>query len=86
MRKELLDKIRTAAESDSTLLTDKDKLQEAQGNFPSYLLEMHSITKNDLIRLNRNGYALKAYVQERTNKSIHAKWVIFKEVLNEQGS
>jgi len=69
-----IEKVRAAAENDPTLLTDRDKLGETLGHNPAYLLDVHGITKSDLIRLERKGLAMKArYEVTSKNKRYFSK-------------
>lgn len=61
-------KVLAAAEKDQSIFTEKGKETETFGHNPSFLLDVHGITKSDLIRLERQGLAMKArYVT--SNKS-----------------
>lgn len=60
MRATLIEKVRIASEKDAELLCSRDQLESVLGHNPDYLLEVHGITKNELIRLERKGLAFKA--------------------------
>ena len=58
--KECIEKVRQAAALDPSILCERGKERETFGSNPDYLLDMHDITKQDLIRLERMGFAMKA--------------------------
>lgn len=65
------EKVLAAAEKDETIFTERGKETDTFGHNPLMLLEVHGITKSDLIRLERRGLAMKArYVtRNKTGKS-----------------
>jgi hypothetical protein len=93
MTKALHTKLCNAVTSDPAIFTTKDKINEALGNNPEYLYSIFEFTKNDLIRLEKLGFAVKCrYVTENNNPKRRFKdtcgphrvrWVLFKEVFNE---
>lgn len=60
MKSDLILRLKAAAEKDPTIVCPREKSGETLGSNPDYLLEIHKITKSDLIRLERKGLALKA--------------------------
>lgn len=62
------DKVIAAAEKDPSIICERGKETETFGSNPDYLLDVHGITKSDLIRLERLGLAKKARYVTR-NKS-----------------
>ncbi len=84
-------KIQTAMEKDPTLLSGKAELATTLGHNPDYLLDILGITKQDLIRLEKLGFAMKArYVIENKTRRGRIgvtgphrnRWIIFSEVLD----
>lgn len=63
-----VEKVKAAAEKDATIYTERGKESDTFGHNPLMLLEVHGITKSDLIRLERKGLAKKARYVTR-NKS-----------------
>lgn len=53
------EKVLVAAEKDPSILIDRSDLNKTLGSNPAYLLDVHGITKSDLIRLEREGLAMK---------------------------
>lgn len=92
MKQSLVDKIKDAAQADSTLLCSRAKVEETLGNDARYLEEVLGISKSDLIRLERKGLALKArYEMARLDKkpvtgTHRTRWIIFDDVLNLKGA
>jgi hypothetical protein len=80
-------KLKDAAYLDSALLTPKAKAGETFGHNPAYL-ETLGLTKSDLIRLSRLGFALKARYATKNKKRPHltgphrTRWILFSEVLD----
>lgn len=85
------DKIRLAYMQDKTVCTKRGELSTTFGKNPLELLELYDITKADLIRLERRGFAMKArYATE--NKTVRGRngvtgphrirWVIFDDLLD----
>lgn len=64
----LKEKLQKAFESEKELVVDRTKLESTLGHNPAYLLEIHGITKSDLIRLERKGLAIKARYETRHPK------------------
>ena len=60
MKAELSKKLQSAYEKDSDIFCEKSEAGETLGSNPNYLLDVFGITKSDLIRLERLGYAVKA--------------------------
>lgn len=69
MKQELKAKLVMASRRDPELVCDKADTDKVLGHNPDYLLEVHSITKSDLIRLERLGLALKARYETRHPKA-----------------
>lgn len=62
------EKVLAAAGKDETIFTERGKETDTFGHNPQFLLDVHGITKSDLIRLERLGLATKARYVTR-NKS-----------------
>ena len=60
MKQELLNKVKAAVEKDPEVVCGKEDIETTLGNDANYLKDIHGLTKNDLIRLERAGLALKA--------------------------
>lgn len=81
MTEDLQRRIMKAAESDPDILCRRSEIESTLGSDAHYLANELGITKRDLIRLEREGLALKArYV---TKEGPHrVRWLIFFEVLD----
>lgn len=62
-------RIQLAYEKDPEILCDKSQVDNNLGHNPDYLLDIHGITKADLIRLERLGLAMKARYETRHPKA-----------------
>jgi hypothetical protein len=62
------EKLKIAAEADSTVVVNRKDAETTFGNNPDYLLDIHGITKSDLIRWERQGLAFKARYETRHPK------------------
>jgi hypothetical protein len=62
------EKLKIAVEADSTVVVDRKDAETTFGNNPDYLLDIHGITKSDLIRWERKGLAFKARYETRHPK------------------
>lgn len=71
----LKNKLIKAYSADVEVLTPLDKISTTFGHNPDYLLDIHGITKSDLIRLERLGYAIKARYE-----TAHPKAKMFEEI------
>lgn len=80
MKSTLINKIKKAVEQDPKIICDRADIGDTFGNNPDYLLDVFGITKSDLIRLEREGYAMKARYEVEKTKEHRVRWVIFKEV------
>ncbi len=60
MNQRIIQKVITAYEKDRDLLCDRSDLENTLGNDEKYLFEVLGLTKSDLIRLEREGLAMKA--------------------------
>lgn len=65
-----VEKVKAAAEKDATIYTERGKESDTFGHNPLMLLEVHGITKSDLIRLERKGLAMKARYITRNTRNI----------------
>lgn len=65
-----LEKVKLAADKDEKLYSERGKEDESFGHNPKYLLDVHGITKSDLIRLERKGLATKARYVTRNPRNI----------------
>jgi len=65
-----IEKVKAAAEKDESIYTERGKETETFGHNPLMLLEVHGITKSDLIRLERRGLAKKARYVTRNTRNI----------------
>lgn len=65
-----IEKVQAAAEKDDSIYTERGKETETFGHNPQFLLEVHGITKSDLIRLERLGLALKARYVTRNPRNV----------------
>lgn len=65
-----LDKVKSASEYDPNFFAIRGKEEETFGHNPEYLLDVHGITKSDLIRLERLGLATKARYVTRNKRNI----------------
>lgn len=88
-------KIKLAAERDAELLTSKSDVETTLGHDAKYLLEQLDLSKNDLIRLERLGLAMKGRYATEGKRTILLKdgskvgitgphrirWIIFKEAI-----
>ncbi len=76
----LKEKLNKAYEKDLSVACEASAVGETLGNNPTYLEEVHGITKSDLIRLERKALALKArYVTPCGEHRV--RWIIFKGAL-----
>lgn len=82
------EKVLAAAEKDPSILCERGKEDECFGSNPDYLLDVHGITKSDLIRLEREGLALKARYETRHPKpdrgvcgTHRVRWILYKEAV-----
>lgn len=97
MKPELSKKLLTAFEKDHEIFCAKNKAEDTLGSNPDYLLDAFGITKSDLIRLERLGFAVKAryatsnkrsYFKTADGKPIpltgphRTRWILFTEVFN----
>jgi hypothetical protein len=65
-----LDKVKAAANQDESIYTERGKETESFGHNPQFLLDVHGITKSDLIRLERLGLATKARYVQRNKRNV----------------
>lgn len=79
-----LEKLQIAATTDPDILCDRSQIEETIGSDPKYLEEILNLTKGDLIRLERLGFAFKARYVTNSGKGPHRiRWIIFKEAVGE---
>ncbi len=64
-----LAKLKNAYEKDPKIFTERGAESETFGSNPDYLRDVFNITKNDLIRLEREGLAIKARYETRHPKA-----------------
>ncbi len=82
-----LSKLKKAVEKDLEIVCAKADVATTLGSDANYLLDVLGITKSDLVRLERLGFAVRALYDtgNRRNKGVvgplRVRWVIFKEAL-----
>jgi hypothetical protein len=74
-------KLQKASIQDPSIICEKDKVSETLGSNPDYLKDVFNITKSDLIRLEREGLAMKARYEVEKTREHRIRWLIFKEAL-----
>ncbi len=79
-RQLLIAKLRIAVSRDPEIVVPRSKAADTLGSDAHYLNDILHLSKSDLIRLSRLGFAFKArYV---TGSGVHrTRWVIFEEAL-----
>lgn len=73
MKQSLLEKLKKAVEKDPDIICDRTSVEETLGSDANYLHDVLGLTKSDLIRLERLGFALKARYATQSKRKIAIK-------------